>query len=90
MAQFLKSRHPGCKIAPNCAMSAPNTLLETFQTARRSLSLQDLLDRHHDLAKRIVQWRLSQWAAEGILIAEGILARYGLRPTELEAWRARQ
>ena len=52
-------------------MSVPNTLLETFQTARRSLSLQDLLDRHPDLARRTVQRRLSQWVAEGILIAEG-------------------
>ena len=52
-------------------MSDPDTLLETFQTARQSLSLQDLLDRHPDLARRTVQRRLSQWVAEGILIAEG-------------------
>ena len=52
-------------------MSDPDTLLETFQAARGSLSLQDLLDRHPGLARRTVQRRLSQWVAEGILIAEG-------------------
>ena len=52
-------------------MSDSDTLLETFQTARGGLSLQDLLDRHPDLARRTVQRRLSQWVAEGILIAEG-------------------
>ena len=52
-------------------MSDSDTLLETFQAARRNLSLQDLLDRHPNLARRTVQRRLSQWVTEGILIAEG-------------------
>ncbi len=52
-------------------MSDSDTLLETFQAARGGLSLQDLLDRHPDLARRTVQRRLSQWVSEGILIAEG-------------------
>lgn len=60
-------------------MTAPSALLQSVQSSANGLTLAELLAQHPDLARRSVQRWMGQWAARGLVTAngDGRARRYG-------------